>query len=115
MKLEINSNCKDAEPLKIAKTTIMITPPINEDYWVFRVAVSENQAIVGFEKFFTIGIGFQHEEDWNTNLPYQSSAQEILDHISHNKGDNSIPDKTCLEAIQLVQDAATKYMELKKE
>ena len=115
MNLEINSNCKDAEPLEINNKTIMTTPLINEDYWVFRVAVSENQAIVGFEKFFTIGIGFQHEEDWNTNLPYQSSAQKIFDHISHNKGDDSIPNKTCLEAIRLIQDAATKYMELKKE
>jgi len=41
MNLEINSNCKDAEPLKIDNTTILITPPIDENYWLFRVAVSE--------------------------------------------------------------------------
>ena len=113
MNLEINSNCKDAEPLKIDNTTILITPPINENYWLFRVAVSEKQAVVGFEKFTTIGIGFQHETDWNTNLPYQCSVQEIFDHIAENKGDDSIPDKDCMEAIQLIQDAAKKYMELR--
>jgi len=115
MELEINSNCKDAKPLETTTAMIMITPPIDKDYWIFRVAVSENQAIIGFEKFSTIGIGFQHEKDWNTNLPYQGTAQEIFDHISCNKGDDSISKETCIEAIQMIQDAAAKYMELTKE
>lgn len=59
---------------------IMITPALNEDYWAYRVRLSEKQAIVGFPKFGTIGIGFAVEDDdWNTNLPYSGcSAEEIF-------------------------------------
>ena len=67
---------------------IAITPAIGEDYWAYRVRLSEAQAIVGFPKFFTVGIGFAQEEDWNTNLPYTCGTEEIYDHIAHNKGDD---------------------------
>jgi hypothetical protein len=85
----------------------MLTPPITEDYWEYRVVVGEGQAIVGFPKFFTIGIGFAVEEDWNTNLPYTSDADDIWNHIKHNKGDRSITKADCLAAIRMVQEAAT--------
>lgn len=89
---------------------VMVTPTIGEDYWIFRVPVSDSQAVIGFEKFGTVGIGFQvEEEDWNTNLPYTSDAAKILNHIRRNKGDDSISDDVCLEAIRLVQDAARRY------
>ena len=86
---------------------IMLTPPIDEDYWEYRVRLSETQAVVGFPKFTTIGIGFAVEEDWNTNLPYFCSTEEIFDHIRHNKGDDAISDADVIEAIRLVQAAAT--------
>ena len=88
------------------KGVCMITPPLDGDYWLFRVPVSDVQAIVGFPKFFTVGIGFQHEEDWNTNLPYTYEAKEIYDHIEHNRGDDSITEKTCIAAIEAIQKAA---------
>lgn len=81
------------------------TPPIDKDYWAYRVKLGEVQAIVGFPKFLTIGIGFAHEEDWNTNLPYTCDAGQIFEHIKHNKGDESIPDEDCLTAIRMIQDA----------
>lgn len=46
---------------------VSLAPMVDEDYWIFRVPLSENQAVVGFQKFGTVGIGFQHEIDWNTN------------------------------------------------
>ena len=88
---------------------VVVCPPVNEDYWLFRVPVSKNQAVVGFRKFSTIGIGFQHEEDWNTNLPYQCEAEKIYDHIKHNRGGNIKRDK-CLAAIRLIHEAAAKVM-----
>ena len=84
---------------------ILITPPIDEDFWMMRVPLSEQQSIVCFPKFSTIGIGFQHEEDWNTNLPYTCEAREIFEHIAHNKGDDSIQDEDCLKAIILLQNS----------
>lgn len=84
---------------------VAITPPIDEDYWMMRVPLSDKQAVVCFPKFFTIGIGFQKEEDWNTNLPYTCDAQEIFAHIAHNKGDNNISDDDCVTAIKMLQEA----------
>lgn len=88
---------------------ILMTPPIDEDYWYYRVQLSEKQAIVGFPKFSTIGIGFAKEEDWNTNLPFTVSAERIYDHIKHNKGDRSIKKAACLEAIELIREAARRF------
>ena len=82
---------------------------INEDYWLFRVKVSDKQSIIGFPKFCTIGIGFAKENDWNTNLPYTCKADEIFNHISHNKGDDSIPNERCIKAIEIVQAAIIQY------
>ncbi len=86
--------------------SLMMTPPIDEDYWQYRVQLSGKQAIVGFPKFLTIGIGFAVEEDWNTNLPYTCSAEEIYEHIAHNKGDDSITREDCIAAIEMVRTAA---------
>ncbi len=84
---------------------LMLTPPVDETYWSYRVKLSETQAVLAFPKFITIGIGFAQEEDWNTNLPWTCGAQEIFDHIAHNKGDDAIGDEDCLAAIRMLQDA----------
>jgi hypothetical protein len=85
--------------------SISLTPPIDEDYWAYRVKVSDKQAIVAFPKFMTIGIGFAVEKDWNTNLPWTCTAEEIFSHINHNKGSKRISDGDCIEAIRLIQAA----------
>ena len=84
---------------------LMVTPPISEDYWSYRVRVGDGQAVVGFPKFSTVGIGFAQEEDWNANLPFTSDAEEIYEHIEHNKGDDSIRREDCVEAIRMIQAA----------
>lgn len=89
---------------------ISLTPAIDEDYWAWRVRLSETQAIVGFPKFTTVGIGFAVEEDWNTNLPYTCSAEQIFAHIAHNKGDDAIRDEDCLAAIRMIQVAVSERM-----
>lgn len=105
--LERKDQSNETPVIETPKGGIAMTPPIDEDYWSYRVMVSETQAIVGFPKFFTIGIGFAVEEDWNTNLPYTCDTEQIWNHIAHNKGDDSIPDELCVEAIKLIQQAAT--------
>lgn len=85
----------------------ILTPPIDEDYWTYRVRLSDKQAVVGFPKFGTVGIGFAVEDyDWNVNLPYQSGTEEIFQHIQKNKGDDAISDDDVREAIRMVQRAA---------
>lgn len=95
---------------------MLITPPIDEDYWYYRVKLNNNgQAILGFPKFRTIGIGFAQEEDWNTNLPFTCSADTILQHIKHNKGEEGISDDDCIEAIDMVREAARQFKDLSDE
>ena len=64
---------------------VAITPPIDQDFFIARVVLYQDQAICIFPKFFTIGCGFAKEEDWNTNLPIRCDAEEIYAHIEHNK------------------------------
>lgn len=85
--------------------TAMFTPPVGEGYWAYRVRVGDGQAVVGFPKFTTIGVGFAAETDWNTNLPWTCETEVIFKHIAHNKGDDSISDEDCIEAIKLIQAA----------
>lgn len=84
----------------------MVTPSLGEDYWAYRVQLSDKQAVLGFPKFMTIGVGFAVEDDWNTNLPYTCGTDEIFEHIKHNKGDDAIADDDVRAAIALVQQAA---------
>jgi hypothetical protein len=107
LKLEVREGAVvDVQPL--SPLGCLITPAIGEDFWLFRVRVSEKQAILGFPKFGVLGVGFALEEDWNTNLPSGCQAQEIMDHIRVNKGDDSIPDERCIRAIEMIQQAWVK-------
>lgn len=105
MQVEINTAFTDKQLVFTSgNAKIVITPPISDSYWWLRVELSPAQAIVAFPKFGTIGIGFQREEDWNTNLPYGCTAEKIYAHISHNKGDETISAADCIAAIQLIQE-----------
>ena len=108
---------------KKGEAVLMATPSDigEDDYWAFRVKVSETQAVISFPKFMTLGVGFQKEEDWNTNLPCRmrgetskAAVERIWKHIKENKGDSSIPDKRCKEAIRMVSEASALYLESQK-
>lgn len=86
--------------------TDLVLELVDEDYRTYRVRLGDKQAIVGFPKYHTVGIGFAVEDDWNTNLPYTCDAERIYEHIECNKGDDSISDEDCIAAIRLIQDAA---------
>lgn len=86
---------------------LIIAPPVSEDYWAYRVKVCEGQAVLGFPKMGTIGIGFAVEEDWNSNLPYRFPARDILTHIQHNAGPLPAEDwPLAYRAIEMIQEAA---------
>jgi hypothetical protein len=94
---------------KMGKMLVMVTPPLGEDYWVFRIKLHKDQAIVAFPKFGTIGIGFAIEDDWNTNLPWDCETEEIYNHIKCNKKYKEITKKTCIEAINILKKASEYY------
>jgi hypothetical protein len=113
MKLKLEKKAQpDLSPhIAINKKSIAVmTPPIKKEYWSYRVPLSEKQAVVAFPKFGTIGIGFQQEEDWNTNLPHCCSAKDIFDHIAHNKADETISDNDCIKAIEMIQEEINKNL-----
>jgi len=92
--------------VELATIGMMITPAIGEeDYWIFKVQLTDEQVIIAFPKFNTYGIGFMKEEDWNTNLPYECETKKIYNHIKCNKGDSEISWRECQQAIKLIQDA----------
>lgn len=104
LKVQINNKfVKECDSFVLNEIKVLVTPPLDEDYWIFRVPLTETQAVVAFPKFSTYGIGFQKEKDWNRNLPYQESAEVIYNHIKHNKGDVFIRKKMIIEAIELLQ------------
>lgn len=86
-----------------------------EEGWAFRVKVSDKQAVIGFAKHLTIGVGFAVEEDENTNVPFVTKVLDIFDYIKINKGDDHIPDERCIQAIRMVKTAAKKWMDFIKK
>lgn len=115
--LEVNQNSIDMEAGSgfIGKIPVMVTPPIDEDFWQFRVHLQHDQYIVAFPKFGMIGIGFAQEEKWNINMHHEYKAEQIFDWIKINKFYASIPDELCIAAIKLVQQATKEYMNAQKE
>lgn len=103
--VEVNSKFKKADDTMIKPDggVVMFTPPLGEDFWIYRVKLRHGQAIIGFPKFGQIGCGFSKETDWNTNLPINCKAEEIFNHIKHNKRFSDISRAECLEAIRAIQ------------
>lgn len=105
LKVEYNPKFKMAGEAIVGKDVVAFPPQLFEDnYYICFVQITTKQAILLFTKFFTCGIGFLHEVDWNTNLPYTSSAEDIYKHIRHNR--LNAKRKECTEAIRMLQEFA---------
>ena len=108
LKLELNNNILDQTRAIIYNSDLFLSSPlVNEDYWLYRVKLVKDQAIVGFPKFGLLGVGFAIEEEyWNTNLPINcievEGVEKIWNHIKCNKKYPSITKKMGIEAIELI-------------
>lgn len=111
MKKRLELERKQQEVKGLVSDGIMMTPPLDEDYWLFRVKLYKDQALLAFPKFTTFGIGFAQEENWNTNLPYQVDTEIIYDHIKHNKKYDEISKEEIIQAIKMLQEACKEYKE----
>lgn len=114
--LEINENCVDKTTHYVAgNNQIMVCPPTGEDYWVFRVKLCKDQAVLGFPKFGMVGVGMALEENGNTNLPLNSNytplanANRIYSHIKCNKRYKSITHQMIVDAIILIVKGAENF------
>lgn len=104
--LERRAQKNETPEVAVGGVTLVMTPPISDDYWAYRVRVANGQAVLGFPKYGTIGIGFAVENDWNSNLPYWCGNEEIYKHIAHNRGTPDLSEAVCRRAIELIQAAA---------
>lgn len=100
---------KGNSTFKAGNSLVAITPAIDKDYWLFRVHLFRNQYVQAFPKFFTLGIGFAIEDDWNTNLPYSQTAEALYSHIECNKKYDQITKERAIEAITLLSAACADY------
>ena len=105
MKLVLERKSQDDSSGRVSER-VLITPAIGADYWSYRVDVGGGQAVLGFPKFGTIGVGFAVEDDWNTNLPYRCETDEIFEHIKHNRKPSTASDDEIKQAIELICEAA---------
>lgn len=106
LQLERRDQADETGVIETEGVTVLFTPPVSEDYWEYRVRVSDGQAVIGFGKFGTIGIGFAVEDgSWNTNLPYQVPAEQIAAHIDINRP-KGLRRAKVIEAIRIIQAAA---------
>lgn len=115
--IEINKECKksnDEFVNKNGRVVAMITPAIDEDYYVMRIHMVKDQYINAFPKFGQIGIGFAIEnDDWNANLPAPMNAMSIAKHIQHNKKYKKITLQNIMEGIDKLQHTLEDYGFLK--
>ena len=119
--LEVNQNCVDKTDKFTVENSggelcgIMVSPPVSEDYWMFRVKLCTDQSVLGFPKMGMVGVGMALEEDENVNLPLcptftpEENAKRIANHIKCNKKYKSITIKMIEDAIILIVKAAEKY------
>src|ERR1700691_6567629 len=105
MKIEVNSSFAESETkIKTGNgSVLLITPPLDAEYFVARVPLCKEQSIVVFPKFLTYGCGFAQEEDWNTNLPIACPPEKIWNHIKHNRKHASITKERGVKAIEMLQ------------
>jgi len=115
MKIEVDPNCED-QSLRVFDSSgefiFTVTPQSKGGRrWLFRVKLKYDQAILGFPKMGTIGIGFAKEEDWDFNVPCEESVDVIFDNIKSNKRYSDISEREVREAIQMVKAVAQRYLE----
>lgn len=115
-RLEVNKNCIDKTIHYTAENNhIMVSPPTGEDYWMFRVKLYKDQAVLGFPKYGLIGVGMAQEEEGNVNKPLEkdsspeANANMIYSHIKCNKKYKSITMQMIKDAIILIGNGAAKY------
>ena len=108
LQVEVNPDFRD-DSIRLKREGgggILFTPPLSPEYYLARVRLYRDQAIVVFPKFGLLGCGFAREEDWNTNLPLAEPAKIIFEHIKHNKLYQQIEDADCVRAIRMLQEWA---------
>lgn len=108
MDLEMNKNIVEVFEKHLQETqnaNVLIGGTCDEEDILFKIKLHKEQALIAFPKFTTIAIGFAEEEDWNTNLPYTSDAEEIYNHIKVNKKYKEITKQNCIKAIKWLQKA----------
>lgn len=119
--LEVNENCIDKTVKDVLTNDrgehcgLMICPVVSKEYWLFRVKLCKDQAVLGFPKYGMVGVGMALEGNSNTNLPLcpigtaEENGKRIARHIKVNKKYESITVQMIEDAIVLMVQGAERY------
>jgi hypothetical protein len=81
-----------------------------DDYWAYRVDLSDKQALIGFPKHGTIGIDFLHNR--GEDLPYSVNPERLADFFAPGRllgGDAVIPREHVIRAIKMIREAVVEH------
>lgn len=82
----------------------IMTPQLTPDYWTYRVALSNGNAIVAAPEFGTLGIRYQIEDEYNVTNRWDYTANEIEALIRRNRPANTTREEA-MSAIRKIQGA----------
>lgn len=81
-----------------------------DDYWAYRVDLSDKQALIGFPKHGTIGVDFLHNH--GQDLPYSVNPERLADFFSRGRllgGDETMPRANVIHAIKMIREAVVEH------
>ena len=105
MKLIIETNprnCLDLQFHLPSRALLMITAPLQDDCWLFRVRLAKDIVLAAVPVFGGININLQSKKAGNSYMPYEAKGADILDTFCACTT-NSPLDGKCLKATKMLQ------------
>lgn len=108
-KIETNpKNCLDVKMELPSRALLMVTVPQTQDYWLFRVALTRNQAITAVPVFGGVDFRLQTKGASEYIAPSEGDTGQILG-ILRERMRKTVADKKISEAIRLLQQEVRKW------
>ncbi len=111
MKLNIETNarnCLDVQLRLPSDAQLMITAPLREGCWLFRIVIAPNVVLTAVPVFGGINICLQTKPAGEVFMPSESSAKEIRQKFC-SRIKTSVPDGKWVEAVKMLQAAIKKW------
>ena len=111
MKLSVEKNSRNCLDIQLhlpSSALLLITAPLQDDCWLYRVALRKDLVLAAVPDFGGVKICLQLKAAAGFHMPYESGAAEILRTFrAHIK--TSVPNGKLLEAIEMLQDEVKKW------
>jgi hypothetical protein len=101
-------NCLDIQLHLPSRALLMITAPLQDDCWLFRVRLAEDIVLAAVPVFGGVNINLQSKESVECYMPYEAEGADILDTFRA-RTKNAQLDGKCLKAIDMLQEEIKKW------